>query len=177
MGWESFVARGKIDEAFVGWMMTEKWGGHIEVSTWEEDVRSHVDIWWVADNGRRVGVDVKGLKRRSRSDFNVDDSITWLEFKNVYGENGSLYGAADYIAFRRLHSVVFVNRSKLADYAAAKVQGKPVSQIRPSAFWQLYNRRGRADVICMAPMSEIESVAKFILPNPKLIPVSLQVQM
>jgi len=175
MGWQSFVERGRIDEAFVAWILTEQKGGHVEVSTWEEDVHSHVDIWWVAPNGRRYGIDVKGLRKRSRSDYKVDDSITWLEFQNVYGEKGSMYGAADFIAFRRLHSVVFVSRSKLATYAESKVSGKRVTHFRPSGCWEPYNRQGRQDIICMAPMSELEQIADCILINPKLIPIGLSV--
>ena len=55
---------------------------------------SHVD--YVTDFGK---IDVKARKRVARKDSDVQDDLVWLEFKNVQGKIGWVYGKADWIAF------------------------------------------------------------------------------
>ena len=56
-----------------------------------EDIHQHIDYWLAMNHdGRKWGVDVKGN--------NLPDEI-WVEFKNVRGNDGWLYGGATIIAF------------------------------------------------------------------------------
>ena len=56
-----------------------------------EDIHEHIDYWLaMSGEGQRWGVDVKGN--------NLPDEI-WVEFKNVRGDKGWLYGGANIIAF------------------------------------------------------------------------------
>jgi hypothetical protein len=70
---------------------------------------SHVD--YISDFGK---IDVKARKRVARKDANVQDDLVWLEFKNVQGKFGWLYGKADWIAFERDEDFVLVKRHDLA---------------------------------------------------------------
>ena len=60
-------------------------------SSHTEDIHQHIDYWLAMNaDGNRWGVDVKGN--------NLPDEI-WVEFKNVRGNDGWLYGGASIIAF------------------------------------------------------------------------------
>lgn len=167
MSWEDFVARGRQDEAFVARQILSQRGGTVVVASHDEDTKDHVDFWWTKPDGERVGVDVKGMRKKSRSDPRPDNDITWLEFKNVLGEPGWLYGKAKYFAFRRLGLTVFVDRLKLVQYAENLVRGKQVVDVRPIVCGIPYTRRkwGRHDVTMMVRLDDIQSLAEFILPN------------
>ena len=60
-------------------------------ATARQDMHEHVDYWLAMNkDGKNWGVDVKGN--------NLPDEI-WVEFKNVRGDDGWLYGGATIIAF------------------------------------------------------------------------------
>lgn len=167
MSWETFVALGRQDESFVAKQVLSQLGGTIVVASQEEDVKDHVDFWWTKPNGERVGVDVKGMRKKSRSDLRPDNDITWLEFRNVLGEVGWLYGKAKYLAFRRIGLTVFVDRLKLVQYAENLVRGKQVVDVRPTLCGIPYTRKrwGRNDITVMVSLDDIQALAEFILPN------------
>lgn len=165
--WESFVIAGRIDETYVAKQILKNLGGQIVPATMEEDTRRHVDFWWTKTDGSVVGVDVKGMRKRSRYDLRPDNDITWLEFQNVLGERGWLYGDAVYLAFRRIGLTAFVRRDCLADYAEKLVAGKAISDVRPVVCGIPYTRSrwGRNDITVMVPLDEVERLAEFTLPN------------
>ena len=74
---------------------------------------SHVDFILTAKNNIKYLVDVKAAKKSSRSDSAVSDELVWIEFKNVAGNKGWLYGAADYIAFERESDFIITSRLNL----------------------------------------------------------------
>ena len=167
MSWEFFVAQGRGDEAFVAKQLVEKVGGSIVPATSDEDIYNHVDFWWVKPDGSRLGVDVKGMKKRSRNDLRPDNDITWLELQNVNGGPGWLYGSAKYIAFRRIGLTVFVDRAVLASYAERLIAGKQVVTIRPQVCGIPYTRSrwNRNDITVMVPLDDMQALAEFTLPN------------
>ncbi len=167
MGWQDFVAAGRNDEAFVARQLETQVGGMIRVATQAEDIYDHVDFWWTKPDGAIVGVDVKGMKKRSRYDDRPDNDITWLEFRNVHGEAGWLYGKATYLAFRRIGLTVFVDRLRLVGYAEDMIRGKQVVDRRPVVCGIPYTRSrwGRNDVTVMVPLDDVQALAEFVLPN------------
>ena len=167
MSWKFFVAAGRVDEAFVAKQLLEQMGGRVTPATNEEDIYSHVDFWWDNADGNRVGVDVKGMKKRSRYDSSPDNDITWLELQNVNGKPGWLYGSAKYIAFRRTGITVFVDRNVLVDYAERLIAGKQVVTVRPQVCGVPYTRSrwNRNDITVMVPLDEVQKLAEFCLAN------------
>lgn len=167
MCWQGFVAAGRVDEAFVARQLVTQRGGEIRAATPAEDIQAHVDFWWTNPSGGVVGIDVKGMKKRSRNDTRPDNDITWLEFQNVHGQPGWLYGRAKYIAFRRIGLTAFVDRLKLVRYAENLIRGKKVETVRPSACGIPYTRSrwGRNDVTVMVPLDDVQALAEFVLPN------------
>ena len=111
---------------------------------------SHVDYF--TDYGK---IDVKARKRVARKDSDVQDNLVWLEFKNVQGRFGWLYGEADWIAFERVDDFVMVKRhelalmgEKLCDLGDRVATGK-------EALYKGYQRRGRKDLLSIVKMEDI----------------------
>lgn len=105
-----------------------------------QDIR-HVDF------EIRAKIDVKGLKGRNKQE--KDESIHWVEIKNVQGRKGWLYGEADYFAFETNSYMILVSKTKLQEfiekYLTEEVQEKP----KNPEFYVPYTRKGRKDQIIL----------------------------
>jgi hypothetical protein len=156
---------GLKDENFVMEAVQHTLGGTCQKSSKNEDVYDHIDFWWDSPKKGRIGVDVKGLKKSKRDDKEYDDSINWLEFKNVQGNIGWLYGKADYIAFKTKASILFVKLDKLRNYAEDKIKGKELVFETPKDFYIPYQRMkyGRKDVMIKVPTSDLLAIADFTI--------------
>ena len=102
--------QGLEDESLVMEVTKRKFGGNVRKSTINEDMKEHIDFWWISDNGNEYGFDVKGVKKNKRTDKVGDDKINWIELINVQGNPGWVYGNAKYIAFLTNESVLYVPR-------------------------------------------------------------------
>lgn len=138
-------------------------GGKCFKSSKEEDTLGHIDVWWESPKKGRLSIDVKGVKKNSRKDTNKDDTIHWIEFVNVRGNRGWLYGDADYIAFMTTTKVWFVKRCVLVPWAEEKILNKDIVYKCPSEFYIPYQRYGRLDKVMKIPTSDIENLAEFAI--------------
>jgi hypothetical protein len=113
---------------------------NVDFSSAKEDINEHWDL--------KVSfkIDVKGLKKRRRGDDGADETIHWVEIKNVNGKKGWLYGDADYFAFELEKYWVIVNKLTLQDYIA-KNTVKEYSIV--PIVNRLYKRDGRKDVLTL----------------------------
>ena len=111
---------------------------------------SHVDYF--SDFGK---IDVKARKRVARSDDNTQDDLVWLEFKNVQGKLGWLYGEADWIAFERNDDFVIVKRSSLAMMAEKLCAVGDRVAVGKDALYKGYQRSGRKDLLSIVKMSDV----------------------
>lgn len=111
---------------------------------------SHVDYF--SDFGK---IDVKARKRVARSDDNTQDDLVWLEFKNVQGKFGWLYGKADWIAFERNEDFVLVKRHDLALMAEKLCAVGDRVAVGKDALYKGYQRSGRKDLLSIVKMSDI----------------------
>jgi penicillin-binding protein-related factor A (putative recombinase) len=119
----------------------------------------HIDYILEVD-GREIFLDVKSRKKVTRYDDNVIDDKIWVEFKNVSGNKGWLYGASDIIVFERKDDYVLVSRKKLLEYCDNKIdKTKIVSEAR-NALYKIYTRDGRRDAISMIEMDGLISSIK-----------------
>jgi len=131
---------------------------NLEVKTAKrrENIQKHIDKHLIEENGQGWSVDIKARKKASRSDSEAQDEWIWIEFQNVRGNAGWLYGEADYIAFETQDDFTIVNRKSLVDYVEGVVDmGKPV---RKSflAKYKTYRRANRNDLLTMVELSEIK---------------------
>ena len=117
------------------------------------DIYQHIDFFIDRPNGR-VSVDVKGK--------NTIDSI-WVEFKNVKGNQGWLYGKANYIAFDmpELNGFVMVGRNELKDRCEQIIEKVFVS--KNEAIRKLYTRMDRMDVIAQIQLNDIKDLKSYRL--------------
>lgn len=160
-----FYLKGKLDEDFVRDAVKYTLGGETEKATKEEDMFRHIDFWWYSPKKGKLGIDVKGLNKSNRNDKEYDDSIHWLELRNVHGNKGWLRGDADYIAFRTTDKIIFVDREKLLNFALESIKGKEIVYDTPSECYVPYKRLkwGRDDLSLKASNSDLIELADFAI--------------
>jgi len=129
----------------------------ISEATRYENMRKHIDYWvWKPNNkDKKWSVDVKSRKRTNRKDKNVQDDLVWLEFQNVNGNKGWLYGEANIIAFERADDFILVNRKTLAEAAEKLVDQNTLVSSASRAKYNLYKRFDRDDRVSMIEMKDI----------------------
>ncbi len=119
-----------------------------------------IDRYVIDENGILKSVDVKIMKRTSRSDTSAQDKWIWVEFNNVNGNDGWLYGEADYIAFERQNNFTLVNRKELVKIAEELVDLKNTVSSSKLAKYKAYRRYGRSDLISMMELDKIIEMAE-----------------
>ena len=104
-------------------------------------------------DGKKWGVDVKGN--------NLPDEI-WVEFKNVKGKDGWLYGGATIIAFDMPEEGGFaiVDRGELAFFCEKHVKNEKVTDKR-DAYLKRYTRKDRQDVISILKLHDLKSLTSY----------------
>ena len=162
---KKFYNDGLADEMFVMEAVSTTLGGSCAKASRSEDINDHIDFWWDSPRKGRIGVDVKGLHRSSRGSKDFDDTIHWLELRNVQGKDGWLMGKAEYIAFRTKAKILFVKRSKLLSFALESIKGKEVTTYTPSECYVPYTRSryGRDDLMLKARNEDLDKLADFAI--------------
>ena len=114
-------------------------------STRNEDMYSHID-GYVTDGSVSISVDVKGAKER-----------VCLEFKNVRGNDGWIYGKASQIAFLSPDKTYFllVPREVLMTYAET-FMFKPIRNTKD--LYYLYSRIGRDDIMTFCTFNDLHQL-------------------
>ena len=79
-----------------------------------------------------------------------------MEFKNVRGNSGSLWGKADYIAFEQKEYFLICKRTDLINWLKGKIINKTFVNYSKDAMYRYYQRIGRQDVITMVRIKDIE---------------------
>ena len=126
-------------------------GYSCEKSDLNTDIYDHIDYFVTRLNGT-TSVDVKG--------GNHPNTI-WVEFKNVKGDNGWMYGKAEYIAFDmpELGGFVMVRTHELARLCEEIVEHVFVT--KQEATRKYYQREGREDVISRLELPDIQRLVSF----------------
>jgi hypothetical protein len=101
---KKFIKGKSIEKEFADILIRE--GYKVEEATKEEDMKLHVDLWATTKEGKKYGIDVKGIK------FGNEDRII-LELKNPNGFTGWLFGEQTFIAFETEEYFLLVQRDKL----------------------------------------------------------------
>jgi len=135
---------------------------HLEIKNARrrENMQKHIDKY-VTDDVGTWSVDIKARKKTRRSDDNAQDDWIWIEFQNVRGNTGWLYGEADCIAFETQDNFVIVKKDSLIDYVEGAVDmGKSVKH-SSQARYKTYRRAGRNDLLTMVELSEIKNNCEY----------------
>jgi len=92
-------------------------------------------------------IDVKGLKKTSRKDLEVNENIHWVEIKNVNGNLGWAYSeTTDFFAFETIDYWVIISPKNLQELIKTKVKKE---RVESPSLYKLYSRVGRKDVLTL----------------------------
>lgn len=100
-------------------------------------------------------IDVKSKKRIGRSDIDEQETIVWLEYKNVQGREGWLVSNVDILAFERDDDFILVRRKELQRMADKKCNLNDMVEKSCDALYKGYTRTGRKDLITQVKMKDI----------------------
>jgi hypothetical protein len=153
---------GEKAEVTFGKLLQKK--GKVRMASDREQMR-HIDFILTDSEGRHVKYDVKARKRISRSDDEVSDDKVWIEFLNVNGDLGWLYGQSDYIVFERNKDFLIINRIRLKDFAEDQCDLAQLVTSPQDALYFGYRRVGRKDLVSMVKMDDLAKLAEEIWPK------------
>lgn len=111
-------------------------------------------------------IDVKAMKRVARSGER-QTRFLWVEFRNVAGMNGWLYGKQDWMAFEKRDGFIFVKREDLKNLAIKLCDTESYVDSPRDALYRVYSRRDADDVISMIKYSDLECIPSFFIKDPE----------
>jgi len=139
----------------------------IRGSTKYEEIKLHYDFVIEITKKEKVEynrIEVKAMKSCNRGKP-VDPTITYLEYKNVKGGPGWIYGSSDYVAFEQPNHFLVVYREDLVTFAENLKKTLRLSK-KSGIINTLYSRKNRDDLIgCFLTTDIISNNRYFILPN------------
>jgi uncharacterized FAD-dependent dehydrogenase len=160
-------------------------GWKFSKSSRDEDMHDHVDCHiGIVDMGKVVKnlkIELKGKKYNCRANEGKEECLCqYIEFLNVNGDNGWVFGKADYIAIEGDDEFYMIARTDLIDFCeklfqislrgttkeiedsllALKQKWVPSSK---QAHHRLYRRFGRLDIVTRISMEDVKSLSQFTL--------------
>ncbi len=146
-------------------MVAEKRGFTVVKSPDHQDMNDHID-WFIEKNGKRYSVDVKGLKRASRKDKEKDEDVIWVEFRNVEGKPGSLFGKQDFFAYEQNDSFILVRRKDLLDLSFDCLNSfTRIVHKSDYALYNLYTRYGKKDLVTRLKKNNLLEIEHKVWPK------------
>jgi hypothetical protein len=136
-------------------------GWNIKKSSDSVDIFDHIDYWveipdFLDNKPYNISVDIKSAKKFMINPFLIlEHEWIWIEFKNVNGKEGWLYGKADYIVYVFLKEIWFINRKKLINFIPTKLKDEYVDD-KIHAHYKLYKRQNRNDLLTLVNLGDIK---------------------
>lgn len=129
--------------------------GEIEYSDTYTDMYKHWDLKLITPKGY-ITFDVKGIRKINRNDIDYNENIQWIEFVNVNGDKGWIYGEAKYIAFQRKKDYILIKRTDIIDFLNrhSVAMYKQYSQLKEP--YKLYRRYNRKDIIMLVYLNDFD---------------------
>lgn len=154
-----------------------------KASRYEERVR-HIDRW-IGDKRWRpspnqtmkdkpeISVEIKAMKRISRASAEPQSEWLWVEFKNVSGGEGWLYGDATLLATEVETGFYLLYLNSLRSWAEFKVDRNKKVTNPNQAKYKSYSRRNRDDEMSLINLQEFidwyeEASGKEVIFYPKI---------
>ena len=133
------------------------WG--VTVASNYANINDHWDLL-IKKGPERYRVDVKGMKRLSRRDSDVQDKWIWIELHSVRErDRGWLYaGKAELMAFEKKGSFVIVKRDDLIELVEQLVDLNTTVHSAKAARYKVYSRPGRPDKITMIETEKLAGI-------------------
>lgn len=146
----SFLSEGKETELEFGSLFK-----NFDFSSKEEDINEHWDL------KISFKYDVKSVKKISRNDLYPNELYHFIEIKNVNGDNGWLYGDADYFVFETFKYFIIVSKEKLQKFISENIIKTYVTTPDKSLYC-LYSRENKKDVITMVTSIDLCVISESI---------------
>ena len=135
----------------------QKKGWKVIEASKEGNIEDHYD-YEISKDGHHYRVDVKSKKRVSRKSGEVQDALTWIEFRTVRDTKGWLFGSADLIAFENKNGFKIVERKALVRLINKLVKIHVKVDRPEDALYKVYTRKGRPDEITLIKTSDLDSM-------------------
>ena len=132
-------------------------------STRKQDMEEH----WDLQDSDGMKYDVKAIKRIRRDDEEFTDQTHYIEFRNVRGKMGWLYGMANYIVFETRRYWIVVNRRSLMAFAEGWTEENKRSP-KPEVY-KLYQREGKKDLMTLVPTVDLLAISEATIKKPNNI--------
>lgn len=155
----SFLKKGYEIEKNFGDLISKF--GKVEYADSYTDIHKHWDLKLTTSKGF-ITFDVKGMRKINRSDNNYNENIQWIEFVNVNGDRGWIYGEAKYIVFERENDYVMIKRTDIIEYLNNHEVGKYKQYSQLKEPYKLYKRYNRKDVIMLVYIDDFDCEKKII---------------
>jgi hypothetical protein len=149
---QSFDSGAAAHESFKQLAISRGWS--VKDSTPHQDMKHHIDVIATMDN-LVCTFDIKARKKIARADESAQDDWLYVEFLNVRGDDGWLYGKANFIAFEQSDAFLIVHRRSLAKYCEAVVDRKIKVAAPHLCQYKSYTRKGRSDEISLIETKRI----------------------
>lgn len=121
-----------------------------DVANKDQEMKEHWDYLIKGNKEVKPGrYEVKSAKAKARG-LEKDYNIIYIEFKSVGGNQGWIYGKADFIAFETPEGFLVFPREKLLNYISCIIQYMPISE-KSGNIGTLYSRKNRNDLVAIFP--------------------------
>lgn len=152
------LERGNTAESRFNFILNKK-GYQTHKSSTQEDINQHWDYSFIYE-GKEIKVDVKGMKKLSRNDNNVQDEWHWIELHSVReSDEGWLYnGHSHWIAFETTNTFIIVERLRLIELVDQLVDKNNRVYTAAEAKYKVYQRQGRPDLITLVESSRLREI-------------------
>lgn len=152
---DSFQLGRRAEELFVA--TAQKRGWTVAPAPKEADIHEHWDFE-IRKDGYTRKVEVKAMKRENRNDETLNPEWVWIEFRNVRGEVGWLFGKANWIAFETADSFLIIDRHDLYQHVRRAVDREAKVESAREAKYKTYTRKGRPDQIAQIRLDDLRKI-------------------
>tara|TARA_R110000765_G_scaffold414793_2_gene515496 strand:- start:1551 stop:2063 length:513 start_codon:yes stop_codon:yes gene_type:complete len=146
--------------------LCEAKGWETKKPTETQNIKEHWDLQ-VTRNIPLTGsslIDIKAAKKINRNDEDVSYDWTWVEIRNVNGDDGWLKGKADYIAFEQKDHFIIARREELREWCKKKIDLdlENIVSTAKEAEYKLYTREkwGKKDLISLINLNDLKRDVK-----------------
>jgi len=148
----------KAEAVFAGLAAQKGW--RVTAASNYANINDHWDLL-IEKESEKYRVDVKGMKRVSRRDSDVQDEWIWIELHGVRErDRGWLYdGKAELIAFEKKGAFVVVKRADLIKLVEQLVDLSTTVHSARAARYKVYSRPGRPDRITMIETGKLAGIS------------------
>ncbi len=154
---DSFQLGRRAEASFAALAATRGWT--VTPAPQEADIHEHWDFE-IRKDGYARKVEVKAAKREKRNDETLNHDWVWIEFRNVKGEAGWLFGKANWIAFETADSFLIVDRHDLFQLVRRTVDRETQVASARDAKYKAYTRAGRPDQIAQIRLEDLRKIKK-----------------